>query len=351
MTEAVESHISGWFWNAATQTRLRPVAQPQFDFELPASEDEDWEFTATVSVQAKPELPDWTTLEVGAIEPEVPEELVERELEALQSTVAELVPVEGRPVRPGRHCRRRPRLGRRRRDAARLRDRARPQLRRRGGRAGRRRSRRRRTKEIGFELADGSTQTVTVTVKEIKEKVLPPLDDELARSASEFETLAELRAEIESRLLAQIAEETEAQFRADVVDALVVASKVDASGPLVEARTPRAAARPRAAGRGARRPVRHVSRDDRPGAGGADRGPRRRGGAVGRARARARGGGRQARDRHLRRGGRDADPRAGRRRRRGRRRGDREPFASRAASRRCARTYGSATLSSALRPR
>jgi FKBP-type peptidyl-prolyl cis-trans isomerase (trigger factor) len=93
------------------------------------------------------------------------------------------------------------------------------------------------TKEIGFELADGSTQTVSVTVKEIKEKVLPPLDDELARSASEFETLAELRAEIESRLLGQIAEETEAQFRADVVDALVVASKVDASGPLVEART------------------------------------------------------------------------------------------------------------------
>jgi FKBP-type peptidyl-prolyl cis-trans isomerase (trigger factor) len=69
MTEAVESHISGWFWNAATQTRLRPVAQPQFDFELPASEDQDWEFTATVSVQAKPELADWTTLEVGRSSP------------------------------------------------------------------------------------------------------------------------------------------------------------------------------------------------------------------------------------------------------------------------------------------
>ena len=26
MTEAVESHIGGWFWNAATQTRVRPVA-------------------------------------------------------------------------------------------------------------------------------------------------------------------------------------------------------------------------------------------------------------------------------------------------------------------------------------
>ena len=74
-------------------------------------------------------------------------------------------------------------------------------------------------------------------MKEIKEKVLPELDDELARSASEFDTLAELRAEIESRLRGQIAEEIEAQFRSDVVDALVAASKVDASGPLVEART------------------------------------------------------------------------------------------------------------------
>jgi trigger factor len=76
-----------------------------------------------------------------------------------------------------------------------------------------------------------------VTVKEIKEKVLPELDDELARSASEFDTLDELRAEIEERLRAQIAEESEAQFRSDVADALVAASKVDASGPLVEART------------------------------------------------------------------------------------------------------------------
>ncbi len=69
-----------------------------------------------------------------------------------------------------------------------------------------------------------------MTVKEIKEKVLPPLDDELARAASEFETFAELRAEIESRLLRAVEEETEAQFRTDVADALVAASRVEASG-------------------------------------------------------------------------------------------------------------------------
>jgi trigger factor len=67
--------------------------------------------------------------------------------------------------------------------------------------------------------------------------VLPEIDDELARSASEFDTLDELRAEIEERLRGQIAEESDAQFRSDVADALVAASKVDASGPLVEART------------------------------------------------------------------------------------------------------------------
>src|SRR4029077_3552131 len=77
----------------------------------------------------------------------------------------------------------------------------------------------------------------SLTVKEIKEKVLPPLDDELARAATEFDSIAELRADIESGLREQIEEEVEAQFRSDAADALVAASKVDASGPLVETRT------------------------------------------------------------------------------------------------------------------
>jgi trigger factor len=236
MAEAVDSHIGGWFWNAAAQSRVRPVDQPEYDFQLPESEDEDWHFTATVVVQAKPELADWTELEVGAYEPEVPDELVERELDALRATVAELAPVEGRPVGP---------------DDTVIVDMVSPQgeARRdyvvelgRGGvvdeieqglvglSAG-------ETKEIEFELADGSKQNVAVTVKEIKEKVLPPLDDDLARAASEFDTFAELREDIESRLREQIEEEVDTQFRSDVADALVEASKVEASGPLVESRT------------------------------------------------------------------------------------------------------------------
>ena len=236
MTEAIESHIGGWFWNAAARNKVRPVAQPEFDFELPATDDSDWEFTATVRVQEKPELPDWTTLEVGAIETEVPEDLVQRELDALRASVAELIPVEGRPVGP---------------DDTVIVDLVSPNGETRrdyvvelgrgavveeiesgvvGMTAG-------DTKEITFELSGDEQQTVTLTVKEIKEKKLPDVDDELARSASEFETLAELRSDIEGRLREQIDEEIEAQFRSDAVDALVDASKVNASGPLVESRT------------------------------------------------------------------------------------------------------------------
>jgi trigger factor len=235
MTEAVESHIGGWFWNAAARTRVRPVEQPQYDFELPASDDEDWEFTATVAVQAKPELPDWKELEVGVAEVEVPEELVQHELDALRSTVAELVPVEGRPVAAddtvvvdlvAEDETRRDyvvELGR----GAVVEEIEQSLV---GMSAG-------ETKELSFELADGSTQSLAATVKEIKERVLPPLDDDLARSASEFETFSELRDDVESRLREQIEDEVETQFRANAADTLVAASKVEAAGPLVESRT------------------------------------------------------------------------------------------------------------------
>jgi trigger factor len=234
--EAIESHIGGWFWNAAARTRVRPVEQPQFDFEVPESDDEPFAFTATVAVQARPQLADWTKLEVPRPEVEVPTELVNQELEALQSTVAELAPVDDRPaqpqdtlvvdlVSPGGETRRDyvVDLGRgtvvEELESALI-----------GMRPG-------ETKTIEFEVADGSKQTVEVTTKEIKEKVLPPLDDDLARAASEFDTLAELRGEIESRLRAQIDAEVDAAFREAVTDKLVDASRVSASGPLVEART------------------------------------------------------------------------------------------------------------------
>src|ERR1051326_4156996 len=80
-TEAVESHIGGWFLNAAASNRIRPVAAPEYDYDVPDSEDADFSFTATVSAQPKPAPADWTKLEVGYAEPEVPQEVVDGELE------------------------------------------------------------------------------------------------------------------------------------------------------------------------------------------------------------------------------------------------------------------------------
>ena len=299
--EAVDSHISGWFWNAAARARIRPIAQPQFEYELPAEESR-WQFTATVPVQPKVDVVDWTELEVGRPDAEVPEELVAQELETLRESVAELVPAEGRPAREGDT------LvvdiaapnGETQRDtvvelgAGSLVDEVEQRFV--GASAG-------ETKSVIYELADESTSAVEVTVKEIKEKVLPEVDDELARSASEFDTLGELRADIEERLREALEAEIENAFRANAVDALVAASKVGPAGPLVESRT-----RELLTGfiRSLERrgiDARDLPSAHRPHARGADELDAARGRALGRARARARGCRRQARDRSRRRRG------------------------------------------------
>src|SRR5262249_11578765 len=225
-----------WFWNAATRARVNPVAQPEFDYDLPASEDQDWRFSATVEVQPKPEPADWTKLEVPKREAEVREEAVQTELQALQPAAGELAPVEGRPAADGDTVV----VDLLAEDGSAQRDyvvelgseRLVEEIE--NGVLGLSPGEQR---EIRYELADGSRRNATVVIKEIKERVRPPLDAGLARSASEFDTLAELRAEIEDRLRGEIEAELESLFRAAVVGELIKASNVQPGGPLVELRT------------------------------------------------------------------------------------------------------------------
>ena len=234
-SEAVESHISGWFLNAAASSRIRPVSKPEYDYDVPASDDAPFEFTATVDVQPKPDVADWSKLEVPRAEAEVPEDLIAQALDSLRTTVAGLADVDGRPARLGDVA-----VvdlvdasGDAQRDyvlelgAGRLVEEIEEALI--GLAPG-------ATREVEYELADGSHRKIEATLKQLKEKVLPPLDDEFARAASEFDTLAELRSDIEAGLREQFEEELETQFRAAAVDALVEASNVDPSGPLVDAR-------------------------------------------------------------------------------------------------------------------
>jgi trigger factor len=233
--EALRGHLDSWFWSAAETSGIRPVASPEVEFDGLPDDGGTFKFSATVAVMPKPEVADWTTLEVPFAEAEVPAEAVDVELDRLRDTVAELAPVEDRAVREG--------------DTVVLDilgegvppqrdyvtevgadrlvneiDDALPGM------------ERGATKSVDIQGAEGQLP-VEVTVKEIKEKVLPEADDELARSASEFETLEELRAEIESRLLEQLTQELEIRFREAAVDALVNASEVETVEALVERRT------------------------------------------------------------------------------------------------------------------
>ena len=57
-------------------------------------------------------------------------------------------------------------------------------------------------------------------MSDVKERVLPELDDEFATSVSEFDTLAELRADIHERVRTVVEAESERRFRSSVLDAL-----------------------------------------------------------------------------------------------------------------------------------
>ena len=234
-SEAVDSHIGGWFMSAAARSRVRPVEQPEYGYDLPTSSDDDWRFTATFAVQPKPEIVDWTELEVPTPEADVPEDLIDHELNVLRGTVAELAPVDGRPAQLGDTLvldllveGQEPQrdyvveLG-----AGRLVPELEEALV--GLSAG-------ETRVVDFERGEGETGTVELAVKEIKEKVLQTDDDEPELSASEFDTLDVLRGDIYQRLREQLDEEIEAAVRSSAIDQLVQASGVEAGGPLVEAR-------------------------------------------------------------------------------------------------------------------
>ncbi len=56
------------------------------------------------------------------------------------------------------------------------------------------------SKTFATTLADDRAADVTVTVRSVKAKQVPDLDDEFAQTASEFDTIEELRADVRSRL-------------------------------------------------------------------------------------------------------------------------------------------------------
>ncbi|MEY4313589.1 MAG: hypothetical protein RIS93_169 [Actinomycetota bacterium] len=94
--------------------------------------------------------------------------------------------------------------------------------------------------EKSFETAlvgmkEGEKGTVKVSVKAVKERELPPVDDAFAKLASEFETLAELKADLTTRLTRLKELEQGAQARDLLVEKLIATVEIPLPAEIIEA--------------------------------------------------------------------------------------------------------------------
>ncbi|MGY1593095.1 trigger factor [Geodermatophilus sp. SYSU D00708] len=80
----------------------------------------------------------------------------------------------------------------------------------------------------------GQNADVTVTVRSVKEKELPELDDEFASTASEFDTLEELREDVRTRLARTKVMQQGAQARDKLVEHLIATVEVPIPENLVD---------------------------------------------------------------------------------------------------------------------
>ncbi|MEK0178965.1 MAG: trigger factor [Oscillatoriales cyanobacterium] len=91
------------------------------------------------------------------------------------------------------------------------------------------------TREVSVQFPDeysseelaGKPAVFTITLKELKEKELPELDDDFAKEVSEFETLAELRESLETRFKGDQERKTSGNKEKAILEALVELIEVE----------------------------------------------------------------------------------------------------------------------------
>jgi trigger factor len=80
----------------------------------------------------------------------------------------------------------------------------------------------------------GKKGTFDVTISDIKEKILPELDDEFAKDVGQFQTLVELRADIHTQLEKALKDRAETALAEQIVQKLNEANPLDVPPSLVE---------------------------------------------------------------------------------------------------------------------
>ncbi|HMJ03561.1 MAG TPA: trigger factor [Conexibacter sp.] len=248
LDEAVRSSIGSWYAEALGDAKIAPVGEPKLDLGDLPGEGEALAFSIEIGVRPTAKLGDVSGLEVGRREAAVDEERVLHELEHLREQLAKLETAERAaaqgdfividyrgsiddvPFDGGEGHDQLVELG-----GGRLIPGFEEQLV--GASAGDD-----RTVDVTFpddygaEHLAGKPARFAISVKEVRERVLPELDDELAADAAGFDTLAELREDVRRRIAEQEEQTVEAEYREAVLDAVVAGAQVTVPDALVEAR-------------------------------------------------------------------------------------------------------------------
>ncbi len=87
----------------------------------------------------------------------------------------------------------------------------------------------------GAEALRGCTVAYTIVVKEIKKKIVPPLNDDLAREVGNFQSLAELRTKVVDELTRRSKESEQIETRDKILSRLVAEHKFEVPESLIEA--------------------------------------------------------------------------------------------------------------------
>ncbi|HVP79764.1 MAG TPA: trigger factor [Thermodesulfobacteriota bacterium] len=91
--------------------------------------------------------------------------------------------------------------------------------------------------DYGYQKWAGKTISFQVKIKEIKEKILPPLDDEFAKDLGDYSSLGELKAKLKEDIEKEKKLALERQLKDRVVDRLLEAHAFEVPESLVEEQT------------------------------------------------------------------------------------------------------------------
>lgn len=249
LEEAIREALPEWYERALLGSGIAPVGDPSVEVvSTPEAEGEPLSFKFEIAVRPKAELGEYRGLEVGKAEPEPPAEMVEREIERIREGFAKLEPVDraaadgdvllvdfeglldGKAFEGGKASDYLLELG-----GGQLIAGFEEQL---AGVGGGEKREVKVTFPEDYQAEDlaGEDAVFTVEVKEVREKVLPELDDDFASEASEFDSLEELRDDIGKRLAEAVGQRAEQDFRVAAVDAAAAGAKLDLPEELANAR-------------------------------------------------------------------------------------------------------------------